>query len=226
MQTSKLIITLCSSLKEFGDTESANLSVRDFREIWIETETNPPSFIKNRKNQKTEDGDTKKRHEEIDELDDDDEYEGENSDADDKLSLSRRGSYTSQRSYTLRQSIKIQQTDDSDEQTQQVDQLEGSTLVHTQSQATQVDIEATQVDFEATQVEDESTQVDDEATQVESSSATSDTDAKGDDEPSRKRPLVNPELDSQAKELRSEMEDFLDGALKASEEMGKRSGNR
>ena len=38
-------------MKEFKQTESANLSVRDFRNMWLETEADPPAFIKARKEQ-------------------------------------------------------------------------------------------------------------------------------------------------------------------------------
>ncbi|CAO3594341.1 unnamed protein product [Absidia cylindrospora] len=46
--------TIHKRLKEFGETESASLSVRDFRDIWIETEANPPSYTRNRKIQDKE----------------------------------------------------------------------------------------------------------------------------------------------------------------------------
>lgn len=39
------------SLKEFKETESANLSVRDFRTMWLEKEADPPAFTKARKEQ-------------------------------------------------------------------------------------------------------------------------------------------------------------------------------
>ncbi|KAI7849014.1 hypothetical protein BDC45DRAFT_521736 [Circinella umbellata] len=44
-------ITIHNRLKEFKQTESANLSVRDFRNMWLETEADPPAFIKARKEQ-------------------------------------------------------------------------------------------------------------------------------------------------------------------------------
>ncbi|KAI9492772.1 cyclin-like protein [Zychaea mexicana] len=44
-------ITIHSRLKEFKQTESANLSVRDFRNMWLETEADPPAFLKARKEQ-------------------------------------------------------------------------------------------------------------------------------------------------------------------------------
>ncbi|KAI8141097.1 hypothetical protein BJV82DRAFT_645506 [Fennellomyces sp. T-0311] len=42
-------ITIHSRLKEFKQTESANLSVRDFRNLWLENEADPPAFSKARK---------------------------------------------------------------------------------------------------------------------------------------------------------------------------------
>ncbi|KAI9250880.1 hypothetical protein BDA99DRAFT_204177 [Phascolomyces articulosus] len=44
-------ITIHNRLKEFKQTESANLSVRDFRNMWLENEADPPAFIKARKEQ-------------------------------------------------------------------------------------------------------------------------------------------------------------------------------
>ncbi|KAI8073046.1 hypothetical protein BC940DRAFT_250460 [Gongronella butleri] len=40
--------TIQKRLREFGDTESAKLSVKDFRDIWLETECDPPAFLRNR----------------------------------------------------------------------------------------------------------------------------------------------------------------------------------
>ncbi|KAG0168371.1 transcription factor TFIIIB subunit brf1 [Apophysomyces sp. BC1015] len=45
-------VTIQKRLKEFGETESAKLSVRDFRTMWLETEADPPAFVKNKKKQK------------------------------------------------------------------------------------------------------------------------------------------------------------------------------
>lgn len=42
-------ITIQKRLHEFNQTESAHLSVRDFRTIWLEKRADPPSFQKNRK---------------------------------------------------------------------------------------------------------------------------------------------------------------------------------
>lgn len=42
-------ITIQKRLQEFNQTESAQLSVRDFRTIWLEKRADPPSFQKNRK---------------------------------------------------------------------------------------------------------------------------------------------------------------------------------
>ncbi|KAG2210936.1 hypothetical protein INT47_000093 [Mucor saturninus] len=42
-------ITIQKRLHEFNQTESAQLSVRDFRTIWLEKRADPPSFQKNRK---------------------------------------------------------------------------------------------------------------------------------------------------------------------------------
>lgn len=42
-------ITIQKRLYEFNQTESAQLSVRDFRTIWLEKRADPPSFQKNRK---------------------------------------------------------------------------------------------------------------------------------------------------------------------------------
>lgn len=42
-------ITIQKRLQEFNQTESAQLSVRDFRTIWLEKRADPPSFAKNRK---------------------------------------------------------------------------------------------------------------------------------------------------------------------------------
>lgn len=42
-------ITIQKRLQEFSRTESAQLSVRDFRTIWLEKHADPPSFQKNRK---------------------------------------------------------------------------------------------------------------------------------------------------------------------------------
>ncbi|KAJ8663408.1 hypothetical protein O0I10_000647 [Lichtheimia ornata] len=41
-------ITIHARLKEFAQTESARLSVRDFRTMWLEKEADPPSFIRAR----------------------------------------------------------------------------------------------------------------------------------------------------------------------------------
>lgn len=42
-------VTIQKRLQEFNQTESAHLSVRDFRTIWLEKRADPPSFQKNRK---------------------------------------------------------------------------------------------------------------------------------------------------------------------------------
>jgi transcription factor IIIB subunit 2 len=42
-------VTIQKRLYEFNQTESAQLSVRDFRTIWLEKRADPPSFQKNRK---------------------------------------------------------------------------------------------------------------------------------------------------------------------------------
>lgn len=42
-------ITIQKRLKEFNQTESSQLSVRDFRTIWLENRADPPSYQKNRK---------------------------------------------------------------------------------------------------------------------------------------------------------------------------------
>lgn len=44
-------ITIQKRLNEFNQTESAQLSVRDFRTIWLENRADPPSFQKNRKSE-------------------------------------------------------------------------------------------------------------------------------------------------------------------------------
>ncbi|KAI9320862.1 hypothetical protein BX666DRAFT_1851284 [Dichotomocladium elegans] len=44
-------ITIHTRLKEFRETESANLSVRDFKTMWLEKEADPPAFVKARKEQ-------------------------------------------------------------------------------------------------------------------------------------------------------------------------------
>ncbi|KAI9268764.1 hypothetical protein BY458DRAFT_436724 [Sporodiniella umbellata] len=41
--------TIMKRLDEFNKTESAQLSVTDFRTVWLEKRANPPSFTKNRK---------------------------------------------------------------------------------------------------------------------------------------------------------------------------------
>lgn len=47
-------ITIQKRLQEFNQTESAQLSVRDFRTIWLENRADPPSFKKSRKIQENE----------------------------------------------------------------------------------------------------------------------------------------------------------------------------
>ncbi|KAL0095148.1 hypothetical protein J3Q64DRAFT_1632279 [Phycomyces blakesleeanus] len=42
-------VTIQKRLKEFNTTDSSNLSVRDFRTMWLETEADPPAFVKNKK---------------------------------------------------------------------------------------------------------------------------------------------------------------------------------
>ncbi|KAI8354185.1 hypothetical protein BD560DRAFT_407830 [Blakeslea trispora] len=42
-------VTIEKRLSEFNQTESAQLSVRDFRTIWLESRADPPSFTKNKK---------------------------------------------------------------------------------------------------------------------------------------------------------------------------------
>jgi transcription factor IIIB subunit 2 len=42
-------VTIQKRLQEFNQTESAHLSMRDFRTIWLEKRADPPSFQKNRK---------------------------------------------------------------------------------------------------------------------------------------------------------------------------------
>lgn len=44
----RYINTCVHRLKEFAQTESAKLSVRDFRTMWLEKEADPPSFIRAR----------------------------------------------------------------------------------------------------------------------------------------------------------------------------------
>ncbi|KAI8093554.1 uncharacterized protein BX664DRAFT_384967 [Halteromyces radiatus] len=186
--------TIQKRLKEFGDTESATLSVRDFRDIWIETEADPPAFTKNRKNQKQEteneenNSDTQTTH---------------NKDLTDTSStlvtvtkISPSSPEHNELSTTVsvrKASITIkteheQPENDNDEN----NDLEGATLVESQNLelSQQPDTEPSNTDNEATQVN--------ELTQD----------------------MVNPELDEQSKLLQSEMEEFMDKAVKASETLG------
>ncbi|KAI9020964.1 hypothetical protein CLU79DRAFT_719710 [Phycomyces nitens] len=64
-------VTIQKRLKEFSTTESSNLSVRDFRTMWLETEADPPAFVKNKKKANAE-----KKAGDKDELDEE-EYEEE-----------------------------------------------------------------------------------------------------------------------------------------------------
>ncbi|KAI8984374.1 cyclin-like protein [Mycotypha africana] len=63
-------ITIQKRLQEFGETDSANLKVHEFRTIWLEKRADPPSFKRNRLI--TEDAETEGASikSEVDELDD------------------------------------------------------------------------------------------------------------------------------------------------------------
>lgn len=41
-------VTIQNRLREFKETESAQLSVRDFRSVWLETEADPPAYARAR----------------------------------------------------------------------------------------------------------------------------------------------------------------------------------
>ncbi|KAI8343021.1 hypothetical protein BC941DRAFT_492198 [Chlamydoabsidia padenii] len=184
--------TIQKRLKEFGDTESANLTVRDFRDIWIETEANPPSFTKNRK--KADKLQKRKHSDEEDEeyqLVDDESTQAPTP----KAALSQ---------LDIEESLEEASVDgQTQEATQKLGNLDGSTLVEAQSSQL-----SENTDNEATQVET-----------VETTKSTSDKDLKSEESNQQASQLVNPELDEQASKLGLEMEEFMEGALKASEEM-------
>ncbi|ORX60523.1 cyclin-like protein [Hesseltinella vesiculosa] len=145
--------TILRRLKEFGHTESAQLTVRDFRDIWLETEADPPAYIKNRQEA--------------------------------ELAKAQRDSgIASTKDDTLA----------SQERADGSALWEGSTLVDpspSQAGPSTQDLDATQV-------------------------------LTGDEESSSTDPkffMVNPKLEEEANKLESEMEDFMPGAIKASEEM-------
>ncbi|KAI9309264.1 hypothetical protein BJ944DRAFT_173294 [Cunninghamella echinulata] len=173
--------TIQKRLKEFGDTESANLTVRDFRDIWLETEADPPAYIKNRK---------------IQIISEDSESESISTPASESTDIpsssvsSPKENIPSQSSTLLNSNGKNDNDDNSE--------LIGSTLVESQPESSQ------------RQKESE----DDEATQVENKSENDDTEVA-------KKLLANPELDEQASLLQSEMEGYMDDALKASEGLEK-----
>ncbi|CAO3618959.1 unnamed protein product [Cunninghamella echinulata] len=173
--------TIQKRLKEFGDTESANLTVRDFRDIWLETEADPPAYIKNRK---------------IQIISEDSESESISTPASESTDIpssnvsSPKENIPSQSS-TLLDSNGKSDNDDNGE-------LIGSTLVESQPESSQRKKEGE----------------DDEATQVENKDENDDVEVA-------KKLLANPELDEQASLLQSEMEGYMDDALKASEGLEK-----
>ncbi|CAO3616901.1 unnamed protein product [Cunninghamella blakesleeana] len=172
--------TIQKRLKEFGDTESANLTVRDFRDIWLETEADPPAYIKNRKTQAlVEDSES--------------EY------------------------------VATPANDDSDAEipTQEATLVENIPTQSSTSSSETKEITDNQNDKDDISVEKEK-EVDEEATQVEDDSNNNiDNDDDKDEKNINKKILANPELDEQATLLQSEMEEYMDDALKASEGLEK-----
>ncbi|GAA5800907.1 hypothetical protein HPULCUR_006346 [Helicostylum pulchrum] len=72
-------ITIQKRLKEFNQTESSQLSVRDFRTIWLENRADPPSYQKNRKGESSRTVEAKKddQKDEVEEEHDESEDESE-----------------------------------------------------------------------------------------------------------------------------------------------------
>ncbi|KAF7722975.1 transcription factor TFIIIB subunit brf1 [Apophysomyces ossiformis] len=213
-------VTIQKRLKEFGETESAKLSVRDFRTMWLETEADPPAFVKNKKKQKESGDDESSEEETATEIEtstkelnalskENGESVQDQLDKDRSQStpiLSRRGSSESSketaRAPCSAADLQEHPSNHDSEQTQV------ETQISIEDETTQV---ATQIDVSSSKNDDE------EATQVEGMlnhteklpEKSVSEDKEGEGYLADSAILVNPELEKQAELLEQEVNEWM-----------------
>ncbi|KAG2237600.1 hypothetical protein INT48_004503 [Thamnidium elegans] len=116
-------ITIQKRLKEFNQTESSQLSVRDFRTIWLENRADPPSYQKNRKGESSRAVENANKDNDKDELNESITVTHKDADADDEsdkeelpASRKRKRESIASKLSSLRKEIHLEGSSDEEEE--------------------------------------------------------------------------------------------------------------